>query len=143
MTATLTQARDEILGHFKAAWDADGTASQYPIRYWAVSEEKPTTDAWVRITVAHVDGGQATLSGATGQRRFRHFGVVTVQVFTKYGDGLTLNDQLCTVAKNAFEGEVTSPGRVIFRNVRLNEVGQDDQWFQTNVLADFEYDEIR
>ena len=56
---------------------------------------------------------------------------------------MTLSDQLATIVKDAFEGVATSPGRVLFRNVRYNEVGQDGQWFQQNVLADFEYDEVR
>jgi hypothetical protein len=66
-----------------------------------------------------------------------------VQIFTFYGKGGSLSDDLATIAKNAFEGVTTSPGRVIFRDVRSQEIGQEGQWFQTNVLADFEYDEIR
>lgn len=139
---TPTEARDEILSAHKTAWDADATASLYPLVYWDVSGEKPETP-WARVTVRHQDGEQVTLSNEAGQRRFRHFGVVTVQTFTKYGGGMSLNDELVAVSKNAFEGVTTSPGRVIFLNVRINEVGQEGHWFQTNVLADFEYDEVR
>lgn len=143
MTATVTQARDEMLALHRTAWLADSASKDYPIRYWDVAYEGDPDTPWVRVTVRHEDGRQVTLSNEAGARRFRHFGVITVQVFTKYGTGLTLNDQLVRITKNAFEGAVTSPGRVIFRNVRVNEVGQDGQWFQTNVLADFEYDEVR
>jgi hypothetical protein len=32
---------------------------------------------------------------------------------------------------------------VELRNVRLNEVGSDGHWYQINVVADFEYDEVK
>ena len=143
MTATIDQARDEILGTFRAAWLASSTSDEYPIRYWNVAYDEDPTTPWARVAVRHQDGAQVTLSNESGARRFRRFGVVTVQVFTIYGRNSGLHDDLVTIANNAFEGVTTSPGRVIFRNVRINEVGQDGQWFQTNVLADFEYDEVR
>lgn len=143
MTATLLQARDEILGALKTAWDADPGSTGLPVLYSDTEEDVPATGAWARVTVQHNEGFQATLSNAVGARRFRRLGTVTVQVFTPHNEGGTLSDTLATVAKNAFEGVTTSPGRVIFRNVRVNEVGQDKEWFQVNVLADFEYDEIR
>jgi hypothetical protein len=139
--STITQARDEILGVFKTAWDAGGGGA--PVLYWDTSQEKPDSGAWARVTVRHAEGDQATLSGETGNRRFRHFGVVIVEVYTPTGDGLAASDSLALVAKGAFEGVTTSPGRVIFRRARINEIGQDGQWFHTNVLADFEYDEVK
>ena len=143
MSATPTQARDEVLTKFKEAWEADATSADVPILYNDVAQDVPDSGSWARVTVRHLDGYQATLAGAVGVRRFRHEGVVTVQIFTPFSDGLVESDALAEIAKNAFEGEVTTPGRVIFRRVRLNEVGQTGQWFQVNVLANFEYDEIR
>lgn len=144
MTATVSQARNEMHALFKAAWEAEEISRDLPVLYGDVPGLLPPSEGnWARITVQHQEGFQATLSGATGNRRFRRLGVVTVQVFTEFGDGQVDADALGIITKNTFEGEVTSPGRVIFRNVRLNEVGQDGQWFQTNVLADFEYDEVR
>lgn len=143
MTATVTQARDEMLTTFRTAWTAGPPSSTLPVLYPDVSQEVPSSGAWARVTVKHSYGEQATLSGETGQRRFRHTGIVTVQIFTPTGDGQVLSDQLVAIAKGAFEGVTTSPGRVMFRNVRVNEVGQQGQWFQVNVLADFEYDEVK
>jgi hypothetical protein len=143
MTATVTQARDEMLATFRTAWTAGPPSSTLPVLYPDVSQEVPSSGAWARVMVKHSYGEQATLSGETGQRRFRHTGIITVQIFTPTGDGQVLNDQLIAIAKGAFEGVTTSPGRIMFRNVRINEVGQDGQWFQVNVLADFEYDEVK
>jgi len=143
MTATLDQARDEVLTVFKTAWELDATSQNIPVLYWDVADDIPDSGAWVRISMRHLGGRQATLRGATGERRYRYTGIVTVQVFTPFSEGMVLNDALATIAKNAFEGVTTDPGRVILRNVRINEIGPDGQWFNTNVLADFEYDEVR
>lgn len=141
--ATKVQARDEMLGVLKTAWDAGGASAGLPVLYWDTEGSIPTSGAWARATIRHATGGQATLSSSVGTRRFRHTGTVTVQIFTPHNEGGTLSDDLTDIVENAFEGTTTSPGRVIFFNVRTNEIGQHGQWFQTNVLADFEYDKIR
>ncbi len=142
--ANITQARDEILAAFKTAWDAGTETAGKPVIYWDRPDSTPpASGTWARVTVKHVTGSQVTLSGETGQRRFEHTGIVTVQVFTESGRGLTLSDLATEIVINAFEGVTTSPGRVLFRNVRANPVGQDSQWFQQNVLAEFEYDKVR
>jgi hypothetical protein len=46
------------------------------------------------------------------------------------------------VAKDAFQGVETAPDAVTFRNVRINEGGQDGSWTITSIIADFEWDEI-
>lgn len=143
MTATIQQARNEIIAQFRTTWLADGNSSGIPILFANVGGQViPTSGAWVRITVQHTEGSQPTLSGATGARRFRRFGFVTVQVFTPTGFS-TLADVLTMIAASAFEGITTSPGRVMFLRVRPVEIGQEGNWFQTNVLSDFQYDEVR
>ena len=141
--STVTQARDEMLAKFLVAWKASSTSCDLPVIYGDVVEGVPASGAWARIVVRHNTGGAATIGGETGNRRFRHAGIVMVQIFTEHADGQVLSDLLAEIANDAFEGEVTSPGRVIFRNVRINEVGLDGQWFQVNVLAEFEYDRVK
>ena len=143
MIDTMTQAEDEMQALFRAAWLADPDGAQAPIVYWDVSQKPPKTGAWCRITIRHLTGGQVAVGGPEGSRRYTHHGLVSVQVFTPMGGGRVLSDTLTMVARHAFEGKATSPGRVIFRNVRVNEVGRDGKWFQVNVLADFEYDQVR
>ncbi len=141
--ASLTAARDAILTLFKVAWDAQ-TPPVPKLLNDDVKDDLPAgTFPWARIIVRHNTGFQATLAGETGNRRFRRLGLVTVQIFTPYGDGLDLNDALAKVAVDAFEGKSTAADEVLFRNVRSNEVGQDGNWFQTNVFAEFEYDEVK
>ena len=135
MSLTFTEARDEILTLFKSAWDIG--ASGIPLYYWDVPHDPPSADDWARITVRHATGG----NDAIGNRLFFRTGLVTIQLFTKYGEGLTQNDTLAKVAVEAFQGQHTAGG-VWFRNVRLNEIGIDGKWFNSNVLADFEYNQV-
>ena len=144
MTATRLQAKNEMYAIFTTAWEADETSATVPVQYPDVAWPGPPKEgAWARIAIAHEAGFPATLGGETGNRRFRKLGTVTVQIFTEFGKGEQEADELAIIAEKAFEGEVTSPGRVIFRNARTIEIGRDGQWFQTNVLVDFEYDEVR
>ena len=140
--SSLTAARNAILIHFKTAWDAQ-TPPIPPVIYDDVAQEPPADGSvWVRVSVKHSANGQQTL-GAQGNRRFGRIGIVVVQVFTPYGGGLTANDIFAKVAVDAFEGKSTAPDAVTFSNVRSNEIGQSGDWFQTNVIAEFEYDEIK
>lgn len=145
MTATRTQARDEILGVFKTAWDADVTSASVQVIYPDNPDQPPNDNSpFTRLNIIHSpEGNQVTLQNEIGSRRFRRFGICISQVFTVRGDGLNLSDQLSTIARNAFEGVVTSPGGVIFRNVNAIEVGPSGIWFQVNVIANFEYDEVK
>lgn len=148
MSLTITEARDEILALLKAAWDAGSPSQGLTLMYPDVKISKPEAasngeaPAWARAQVQHASGSQATLANHEGQSRFRRSGIVTVQIFTPFGTGLVLADQLATIVKNAFEG-VQTPSGVIFRDVTPNEIGEDGPWFNVNVLAQFEYDEIR
>lgn len=139
--SSLAEARDLITAHFVALWNAQsGTAPL--LVYDDRHKDLPANAPYARITVRHNVMDQRTL-GNTGNRRFRRFGVVVVQIFTVANDGLTKADVFAKVALDAFEGNSTAPDEVHFRNVRVNEEGENGNWFQTNVLADFDYDEIK
>ncbi len=143
---TTTEARDEILAHFTTAWDA-GTPPIPLLLYSDKHTDLPDNAPYARITVLHNIFEQATVGGKLstggGGMRFRRFGIVTVQIFTVSGDGLTDSDPLVDLALDAFEGESTGSDRVEFRNARVNEIGQDGPWHQTNVTAEFNYDRIK
>lgn len=135
--------RDAIAAMFKAAWEADTVSDDIEVRYDDRAVELPDSDvAWVRLNIQHSLGQQTTLGGENG-RRFTRSGVVTVQVFTPVGEGLVLNDALSKIAHEIFEGGSTAQGSLLFRNVTTREIGVDGAWFQTNVVAEFEYDVVR
>lgn len=138
MSLNVTEARDEILALFRTA--AEANASGVPVLYWDApdddDEPQDGTDRWMRVTVRHTTGN----NDAIGNTLFQREGTVTVQIFGILGNGLSIVDELSKVCLDAFQGKST-PGGVWFRNVRLNEIGHDGDWFQSNVLADFEYTE--
>jgi hypothetical protein len=145
MTSIAT-ARDDILSLFYSAWNAgppsQGIAVVYDDTMGSTPKDGQPALPWARAVVKHLNGGQASLANFNGTSRYRRAGIFTVQVFTPYGGGLSLSDTLVSVIVNAFEGKASTNG-VWFRQVRINEVGQDGLWYQTNVLINFEYDEVK
>lgn len=147
MSLTFAQARDEILTLFKTAWDAGAESAGKTVIYPDAKNTVPETndgngdpDVWARVSVVHTTGEQATLSNHLGQQRFQRNGIFTAQVFSPIGTGLSIGDNLYKIVVDAFEGKA-SPGGVWFTNVSVNEIGPEGSWFQTNITADFEYDE--
>lgn len=131
---TYTQAVDEMLTLFKAAWDP---RTAY---YQAVDTDRLSADtAFARVDVTHSFGFQSTL-GAVGGRSFRRTGTITVIIHTPIGKGLQEGYDLAKIVSDAFEGQSTNGG-VWFRNVSVNESGTDGMFALTNVLIDFQYDE--
>ncbi len=143
--ATTKIARDDILKHFTAAWNAQ--TPPVPLHlYTDKHEDLPDNAPFARITVKHnifeqVTVGGRVASGGAGQR-FRRFGIIIVQVFTLSGGGQVASDTFVDVALAAFEGKNTGDDKIEFRNARINEIGQDGPWFQVNVISEFTYDKV-
>ena len=139
MSLTITEARDEMSALFQEAWTSTGYAV-----FWDDIGQPVENDRspWARLTVRHADASQATLANHAGRRRYRRVGTVFVQLFAPTGEGLSTLDDMAIEAMRAFEGR-TTPGGVWFRDVRLRELGVDGSWQLANVMADFEYDEVR
>ena len=145
---TNTEARDSIFAQFRSYWDqaAYGVLGLIPTVLWQGQENSSppsNQEPYARATVLHTAGRQATLAGPGGARWERR-GVCLIQCFgpVQGGKGLTLAERMATVAKDAFEGKSTPEG-VWFRNCRQIDIGSADGWFQINVAADFQYDEVK
>lgn len=144
---TQSEARDEIFALFKTAWEA-GTidiVSYIPnIEYQGVQPIATPDIAkhWCRISIQTVSENQASLSDENGQRTYTAYGLVFVQVFCPRSErnGFERGISLAQIAKRAFRGKAT-PGRIWFRNVRLNELEPENSFYRLNVVAEFEYDE--
>ena len=134
---TLTEARNEMLALVKTAWDTTTFEMQWEDRPFI----KPVANTpWARTTVRHADGGQATLCDSVC--RWNRVGTLFVQIFCPSGEGSSRGYGLAQTVMNALEGAKTAGG-VWFRNTRIREIGPDGDWFQINVLTDFNYDEIK
>lgn len=142
MSATFLEATDDIKKIITDAWKLANPT--FPMVYDDLGEPQiPKTEKpWCRVTIRHNRGEQETLVNSLGNRLFKRDGLVTVQIFTPRGQGLTRSYELAKVAADAFEGKATPKG-VWFRSVRLREVGPDANWYQVNIIADFEYNEAK
>lgn len=144
---TEIEARRAILDAFWIAWKTHAPVaartSSIPVVQW--EDQEPTEPAdpsksWARVTVKHGPSAQRSLGD--GLRRFERTGLVIVQAFSpRDARGCETSLALATVAKNAFEGKSTQG--IWFRNCRAAEVGPDKGWYQSNAIAEFNYDDVK
>lgn len=145
------QARDEINTLFLTAWNANAGAvvGYVPEIRWQGVQYRDLPDGskfWVRVSKQTVFEEQTTLStceGKPGQKRYTASGLVFVQVFCPKSNtqAFTLGQTLAKIARNAFRGK-TTPGKIWFRNVRINELDPEELYERFNVVTEFEYDEL-
>ncbi|MGD9210526.1 MAG: hypothetical protein PVI90_07110 [Desulfobacteraceae bacterium] len=144
MSLTRKQAIDDICGMFKTVWDATAYAAR--VKWENVGKKSATNfdgeDPWVRFTLRHTGAEAGSLSGGDGTKIFDRFGVLTISLFTEIGKGLSGETDYAKLIMDIYEGK-RSPQGVIFRNVRIIEIGESDGFFQTNINAEFEYNEIK
>lgn len=135
---TLTDARNAIFDIFYAGyWQATG----YKVKWPDLPEFKPVNEVpWARVNLQHQRGGQGSLSGAAGSKRWDRNGVLTIQIFTPIGTGLSEGYNMAQSVMALYEGVAVES--LWFRNVRVNEAAPDGAFNQINVVIDFEYDEV-
>lgn len=146
---TYPSAVDELLGLFKAHWDAETPAlnggSPVHVEWPGVDSGSPPPPdkPYARVRVRHTSSQQLTF-GPVGSRRFNRPGFVTVQVFAPLtrGFGLTFAENLAIIARDAYEGRGTASG-IWFRRSTVQDIGEDGTWHQMNVVVEFEYDEMK
>ena len=144
MSCSYNDARDHILKVFKDAWDTTGFPAVYTGKAEAPDNggDTPTTDAWARATIRHADAFQSSLTGPLEElKRHTQLGVVIIQVYAKTGDASTAAYDAAQIVANAYKKSRGIP--VWFRRIRVNEIGMHGPFYQINVLADFEYDDVR
>lgn len=141
---TNQEAVDDIYTKFKVAWDTVG----HPVIFQDVPLDTAAQAAidtqeipWCRVSIRHNTRVQATLNGPGG-RRFDARGIFIGEIYTPTGDGMTLARSLSRLVEQAFEG-ISTPNGVWFRNVRTQEIGPDGNFTHVNVIAEFQYDEVR
>lgn len=139
---TLAEARDDILGLLKTAWDADPEASLIQMVYTNVPQGQPINDddrPWARATIVHGAGGQIGMGGA--QNLHDREGILSVQLFVPLNYVMSKLDALKELVTSAFEG-VTSSNGVRFGESRITVVGVDGKWHQENVAVDFTFEKL-
>lgn len=151
MTATYTQARNEVFACFRDAWEAGAPAiaGYLPKVHWQGVEAQGKVEGirhWARASTQTVIAEQTSLSmnvGEEGKVRYTESGLVFIQLFApkSLGDSQYVAGLLAQVARNAFRRKSTEHC-VWFRNARINELDSEDLFYRLNVVAEFEYDEV-
>jgi hypothetical protein len=145
---TTGEARDSMNTFFNTNYalitpDVGLGLSPLPTIYWDnLSASPPGTDVtWVEFSVTHNQGTQDTL-GAVGNRKFKKNGLVTIRIKAPNDAGLDATDYLMENILAFMEGGETADG-IAMNNVTPSELGNIGSWFQTDILATFEYEKIR
>lgn len=143
--------RDEINTLFSTAWSAKSAAvvGYIPEIRWQGVQYRSTPDGskfWVRLSKQTIFEEQATFSDCVeepGKKRYTASGLIFVQLFCPKSEtrSFKLGERLSKIARNAFRGK-TTPGKIWFRNVRINEIDPEELYNRFNVVAEFEYDEL-
>ena len=146
---TTPSAKDEIFALFRTKWNADTPAltgaGAIPVEWPGVDSGAPSSpdQPYAAIFMRIINSRQSTF-GETGQRRFTRFGLITVQCFAPLsaGNGSTFAENEAIIARDAFEG-IGSDSGIWFRNVRTIEIGATKEYYQFNVVAEFQFDEMK
>ncbi len=137
-------AEDTMLAAVFAALP-EGTPTDWPNKDWDTTAQGPHPreglDEWTAVHILHDNSDQQSM-GEEGGRVFTRRGSVIVQTFVPAGQrGLAGASALAMAAASAFEGRTIDGVR--FYRVGSRTVGRDGAWFQVNVSADFEFDEVK
>jgi len=102
---------------------------------------KAGTTKWVRISVRHRNGSRTSLGRADGKGKHTQAGFVFVEIYTPREGGLVDSDILSAAFAEDFRS--APDGDIWYRDVSEVEVGENGNWFRTDVIAEFEYDLIQ
>lgn len=142
MTATIQQATDDIYGAVSLAMKALFPAVVRKYDGIDKHDPPPPDKSWIFANLRHATGNQGSLAGDTGKRRWTALGTLIVQVFVPLEKtGRTGAVNIAAALKSVIQKTQTEHG-VWFRNVTINEIGEDKSWYQVNLSATFTYDTI-
>ena len=152
MTTTYPEATDAIMGMFYEEWTANTTAivGYVPEVRWQNVEEPGTPDSskyFARITMQPVDEYQSTFRNGENGQRYTAQGLIFVQLFAPKSESQAAEElrNLAQMVKAIFRGH-TDADNIWFRRSRINEVApnttDNEKFYQTNVVAEYRYDEI-
>lgn len=120
--------------YFDAQW-----GGLTPVAYDDVEFDIPNGETWVRLSIKHSHGYQASM-GSPGSNRFRSVGALFIQVFAPEGNASKDARQKADAALEIFRGLTYQD--INFYDVYAKEIGNADGWYQINVIANFRYDHI-
>ncbi len=153
MTLTPQEARKELFAKVNECWQANSAAivGYIPeIRWQGIEEGKiPGADKfWMRAgttTVTTRQRGHRLPDGPEGSPViYTTFGFITLQVFAPMNSRTSWSkgELLSELGQRMFMASETGGG-VWFRNPRIRELNNDGTWYRWNVIADYQFDQMK
>lgn len=153
MSLTYQQARKEMFAFVDAAWAGKSGAivggADPELRYQGFElPEKPKADEfWAFLQATTVTSRQAGFQEAGDAPDgvvFATYGFLTMTIFAPMGSQkkYARGELLAELGQCMFMATST-PGQVWFRNPRINELKNDGTWYRWNVLADYQFDQVK
>lgn len=144
---TIEEAIDSVINHFVTAWDAAATGITLSYANTPLND-LPTDDSStkqvqpkVSVEADLLDAFQVTM-GSTSNRRFRRYGVMTIQILTPRGQGHLLEDRYAKIVFDSLEGECTTEGVELYKVTPL--AGFNAGAYRVKQInVEFDYDEIK
>jgi hypothetical protein len=133
-------ATELVLAAVKSRLDSLGVAFTVD----GESFEPPTDAPWARVAVRDLVP-RGSSHGPVGHRTDRERGLVTVQCFAPQDpdNGQAESVALAQQVREVFRGvDLGSAGdTVTFMGARIQRIGTDRDWYLTNAIGDFEFNE--
>lgn len=146
MPTEYIEAVDQMFELFKTDWDANTTSivGYVPEVRWPNVEEPeiPPKDLyWARVNQMTVSESQLAFC-ETVEKVYNPMGLIIVQLFCPKSntESSTKGRELSMIVKKAYRGKKTAGG-VWFRNVRIEEMKVEMNFYRFNIVAEYEYNE--
>lgn len=118
---------------------------------WQNVERKQTNDLskhWCRLTIDPVETRQKTFrtsetSIGDGKARYTEKGIIIVQMFFSKAAFKGNDDRkLSVISRDIFRSRNVRDNIVWYRNADIRYLNSEESWFRSNVIAEYEFDEI-
>jgi hypothetical protein len=112
-------------------------AGQTPIAWDNMEYIPKRGEDFIRLAITQTLS-ELTTAAEYGSGNYREHGLITVQVFTQKNKGARDNIKLSDQVANIFRGYTEE--RLFIHETRITRIGQREEWYQSNVLIDYYYD---
>ena len=141
------EARDLMYGAVTTAVRTGGPVffGYVPQMVWPDNPPKDQPDArktWLRTSRQIVNQRLAAFRDTA--KVYETDGILFVQLFFPRAvqGSVEAGEMFADYVRDAFRG-APAESEIVFRNARVLKLGNEEKWFRSNVVVEFEFDEIR
>lgn len=140
---SLADARDTIISHFQNEWVNNMGLSQQNIFHQNRRSDKPEEGefTWCRFSLFNTSFNKSSLGNFNGNSQYDRNALLLIELMTPIDNGI--DDVTTQSILDIYEGGVPSLSGIWFRQVSVNEIGINDNWFQTNITAEVLYNQVK